>query len=136
MFRIFTNLYAKLIASAAVGVLLVAGMILNAQWSNGSIGRSHTSSQDQNAILKEVLLAQGAYLRGQIQRRNVVLAHNLADSEKAFEALKAPASRAALSRLFFTASRRNPSGPTPVVWTRCHSTGVRTCKIFELSPFL
>jgi methyl-accepting chemotaxis protein len=89
MFRIFTNLYAKLIASAAVGVLLVAGMILNAQWSNGSIARSHTSSQDQNAILKEVLLAQGAYLRGQIQRRNVVLAHNLADSEKAFEALKA-----------------------------------------------
>jgi methyl-accepting chemotaxis protein len=64
-------------------------MILNAQWSNGSIARSHASSQDQNAILREVLLAQGAYLRGQIQRRNVVLAHNLADSQKAFEALKA-----------------------------------------------
>jgi methyl-accepting chemotaxis protein len=89
MFRIFTNLYAKLIASAAVGVLLVAGMILNAQWSNGSIARSHASSQAQNAIVKEVMLAQQAYLRGQIQRRNVVLARNLTESEKALEALKA-----------------------------------------------
>ena len=89
MFRIFTNLYAKLIASAAIGVLLVAGMILNAQWSNGSIARSHASSQAQNGIVKEVMLAQQAYLRGQIQRRNVVLARNLTDSEKALEALKA-----------------------------------------------
>ena len=89
MFRIFTNLYAKLIASAAVGVLLVAGMILNAQWSNGSIARSHASSQAQNTIVKEVMLAQLAYLRGQIQRRNVVLARNATDSQKAFEALKA-----------------------------------------------
>src|ERR1700704_24802 len=89
MFRIFTNLYAKLIASAAIGVLLVAGMILNAQWSNGSIARSHASSQAQNGIVKEVMLAQQAYLRGQMQRRNVVLARNRTDSEKALEALKA-----------------------------------------------
>src|SRR5712672_1035852 len=80
MFRIFTNLYAKLIASAAIGVLLVAGMILNAQWSNGSVARSNASSRNQNAVVKEVLLAQQSYLRGQIQRRNVVLARNLTES--------------------------------------------------------
>src|ERR1700682_3447814 len=94
MFRIFTNLYAKLIASAAVGVLLVAGMILNAQWSNTSVARSNASSQDQNVVLKEVMLAQQAYLRGQIQRRNVVLARNKTESEKAFEALKAAGAEA------------------------------------------
>ncbi|HEY2138031.1 MAG TPA: methyl-accepting chemotaxis protein [Xanthobacteraceae bacterium] len=88
IFRIFTNLYAKLIASAAVGVLLLAGMILNAQWSNGSIARSNASSLNQNAVVREVLLAQQAYLRGQIQRRNIVLAHNLTESQKAFDAMK------------------------------------------------
>jgi methyl-accepting chemotaxis protein len=88
MFRIFTNLYAKLIASAAIGVLLVAGMILNAQWSNGSVARSNASSRNQNAVVKEVLLAQQSYLRGQIQRRNMVLAHVLEESQKAFEGMK------------------------------------------------
>jgi len=29
IFRIFQNLYARLIASAAIGVLLVGGMIMN-----------------------------------------------------------------------------------------------------------
>ena len=94
MFRVFTNLYAKLIASAAIGVLLVAGMILNAQWSNGSIARSNESSRNQNAVVKEVLLAQQNYLRGQIQRRNMVLAHNLDDSKKAFEGMKGAATEA------------------------------------------
>ena len=94
MFRVFTNLYAKLIASAAIGVLLVAGMILNAQWSNGSIARSNESSRNQNAVVKEVLLAQQNYLRGQIQRRNMVLAHNLDESKKAFEGMKGAATEA------------------------------------------
>ena len=88
IFRIFTNLYAKLIASAAIGVLLVGGMILNAQWGNRSVARSHASSQNQNLVVKEVMLAQQDYLRGQIQRRNIVLAHNLPEAEKAFESLK------------------------------------------------
>src|SRR5262249_4342149 len=86
--NLFQNLYAKLIASAAIGVLLVAGMILNEQWSNGSIAKSNEQSRNQNAVVKEVMLAQQSYLRGQIQRRNLVLAHNLDDSKKAFEAMK------------------------------------------------
>ncbi len=94
MLRIFTNLYAKLIASAAVGVLLVAGLILNAHWSNSTVAHSNASSQDQNVVLKEVLLAQQSYLRVQMQGRNVVLAHNLTESEKAFEALKTAGSEA------------------------------------------
>jgi len=94
IFRIFKNLYAKLIASAAVGVLLVAGMILNAQWSNGSILRADASSRDQNALVKDVLLAQQSYLRGQIQRRNIVLDHSLSESQKAFADMKASGAEA------------------------------------------
>jgi methyl-accepting chemotaxis protein len=86
--NLFQNLYAKLIASAAIGVLLVGGMILNEQWSNTSIGRSNESSRDQNMVAREVLLAQQNYLRGQIQRRNLVLAHNLDEAKKAFDAMK------------------------------------------------
>jgi methyl-accepting chemotaxis protein len=94
IFRVFKNLYAKLIASAAIGVLLVAGMILNAQWSNGSIASADASSRNQNAVVKEVLLAEQAYLRGQIQRRNIVLAHSLSESQKAFEDMKASGAEA------------------------------------------
>jgi methyl-accepting chemotaxis protein len=86
--NLFQNLYAKLIASAAIGVLLVGGMILNEQWSNKSIARSNESSRNQTAVVKEVLLAQQNYLRGQIQRRNLVLAHNLDEAKKAFDAMK------------------------------------------------
>jgi methyl-accepting chemotaxis protein len=89
IFRIFRNLYAKLIASAAIGVLLVAGMLFNEQSSNTSIARANASSRDQNAIVGEVLLAQQAYLRGQIERRNIVLLHNVSESQKAFEDMKA-----------------------------------------------
>src|ERR1700746_4080091 len=89
IFRVFQNLYVKLIASAAVGVLLVAGMIANEQISNGSIARSNASSRNQNSVVDEVLLAQQAYLRGQIQRRNITLAHNLPEAQKAFEDMKA-----------------------------------------------
>src|SRR5712691_11759211 len=88
MLRIFQNLYAKLIASAAIGVLLVGGMVMNEQWSSASISRSNASSRNQNAVVKEVMLAQQSYLRGQIQRRNLVLAHNLDESKKAFEDMK------------------------------------------------
>src|ERR1700722_8960668 len=94
IFRVFKNLYAKLIASAAIGVLLVAGMILNAQWSNGSIASADASSRNQNAVVKEVLLADQSYLRGQIQRRNIVLAHSLSESQKAFEDMKASGAEA------------------------------------------
>jgi methyl-accepting chemotaxis protein len=86
--NLFQNLYAKLIASAAIGVLLVGGMILNEQWSNKSIARSNESSRNQTAVVKEVLLAQQNYLRGQIQRRNLVLSHNLDEAKKAFDAMK------------------------------------------------
>jgi methyl-accepting chemotaxis protein len=89
VFRIFRNLYARLIASAAIGVLLVAGMLLNEQSSNGSIARANASSRNQNAVVNEVMLAQQGYLSGQIQRRNVVLAHNLSEAQKAFEDMKA-----------------------------------------------
>jgi methyl-accepting chemotaxis protein len=88
VFKVFQNLYAKLILSAAIGVLLVGGMILNEQLSNTSIARADASSNNQNAVVKEVMLAQQAYLGGQIQRRNIVLAHNLTDAQKAFEAMK------------------------------------------------
>ena len=88
MFRIFKNLYAKLIASAAIGVFLVAGMIMNEQWNSASIERSSASSRNQNEVVKEVLLAQQEYLRGQIQRRNVVMAKTLTESEKALAELK------------------------------------------------
>jgi methyl-accepting chemotaxis protein len=94
IFRVFQNLYVKLIASAAIGVLLVAGMMLNEHLSSGSIARSNESSRNQNAVVKEVLLAQQSYLRGQIQRRNLVLSRNLTDSEKAFEGMKAAAAEA------------------------------------------
>ena len=94
IFRLFTNLYAKLTASAAVGVLLVGGMILNAQWSNGTIAVSDAESRNQNAVVKEVLLAEQNYLRGQIQRRNVVLAHNLTDAQQAFNGMKQSADQA------------------------------------------
>jgi methyl-accepting chemotaxis protein len=94
IFNVFKNLYAKLIASAAIGVLLVAGLILNAQWSNDSISRADASSRNQNAVVKQVLLAQQAYLRGQILRRNIVLAHNLSESQKAFEDMKAAGAEA------------------------------------------
>jgi hypothetical protein len=87
-FRIFQNLYVKLIASAAIGVLLVAGIMLNEQLSSASVARSNEQSRNQNLVVKEVLLAQQNYLRGQIQRRNLVLAHNLDDSKKAFEDMK------------------------------------------------
>src|SRR5215831_21197194 len=87
-FRVFQNLYVKLIASAAIGVLLVAGMMLNERLSSASVAGSNASNRNQNAVVKEVLLAQQNYLRGQIQRRNLVLAHNLDDSKKAFEAMK------------------------------------------------
>src|SRR5690242_12077853 len=87
-FRVFQNLYVKLIASAAIGVLLVVGMMVNERLSSGSVARSNESSRSQNAVVKEVLLAQQHYLRGQIQRRNLVLAHNLDDSKKAFEDMK------------------------------------------------
>jgi methyl-accepting chemotaxis protein len=92
--RIFSNLYAKLITSAAIGVLLVGGMILNGQWSNRTIRSSNVSSQQQNTVVKEVMLAQQDYLRGQIQRRNVVLAHNLTEAQKSFTSLKEATSSA------------------------------------------
>jgi methyl-accepting chemotaxis protein len=88
VFRVFQNLYVKLIAAAAIGVLLVGGMMVNEQMSSRSVARSNESSRNQNAVVKEVLLAQQSYLRGQIQRRNLVLAHNLDDSKKAFDAMK------------------------------------------------
>jgi methyl-accepting chemotaxis protein len=94
IFRLFTNLYAKLTASAAVGVFLVGGMILNEQWSNGTIAGSNAESRNQNAVVKEVLTAEQDYLRGQIQRRNVVLAHNLNDAQQAFNGMKASAAQA------------------------------------------
>src|SRR5690348_3473208 len=88
IFRFFQNLYVKLIASATIGVLLVAGMMLNEQLSSRSVARSNESSRSQNAVVKEVLLAEQSYLRGQIQRRNVVLAHHLEESKKAFDDMK------------------------------------------------
>jgi len=94
MFRIFRNLYARLIASAAIGVLLVAGMILNEQRNTADIERSNASSRDQNSVVKEVMLAQQNYLRGQIQRRNVVMARTLTESEKALGDLKTAGSQA------------------------------------------
>src|SRR5579883_458077 len=94
IFNVFKNLYAKLIASAAIGVLLVAGLILNAQWSNDSISRADASSRNQNAVVKQVMLAQQSYLRGQILRRNIVLAHNLSEAQKAFEDMKAAGAEA------------------------------------------
>src|SRR5262249_16057866 len=74
--------------AAAIGVLLVAGMMLNEQLSSASVARSNEQNRNQNLVVKEVLLAQQNYLRGQIQRRNVVLARNLDDSKKAFEDMK------------------------------------------------
>jgi methyl-accepting chemotaxis protein len=62
--------------------------MVNEQMSSRSVARSNESSRNQNAVVKEVLLAQQSYLRGQIQRRNLVLAHNLDDSKKAFDAMK------------------------------------------------
>jgi len=94
IFRLFTNLYAKLTASAAIGVLLVGGMILNEQSSNGTIAGSNAESRNQNAVVKEVLIAEQNYLRGQIQRRNVVLAHNLNDAQQAFNGMKDAAGQA------------------------------------------
>jgi len=94
VFRVFQNLYVKLIAAAAIGVLLVGGMMLNEQMSSASVARSNESSRNQNGVVKEVLLAQQNYLRGQIQRRNMVLARNLTDSQKAFEAMKTAAADA------------------------------------------
>src|ERR1051325_9257753 len=98
LFRVFQNLYVKLIAAAAIGVLLVAGMMLNEQLSSASVARSNEQSRNQNLVVKEVMLAQQSYLRGQIQRRNVVLARNLDDSKKAgaeaLEHAKAAAERA------------------------------------------
>ena len=88
LLNIFTNLYAKLAASAAIGVLLVAGMILNEQWSNRSVAGSNASSQSQNAVVKEVMLAQEDYLRGQIQRRNVVLSHTVNEAQQSFAGMK------------------------------------------------
>ena len=88
IFRIFSNLYAKLIVSAAIGVVLVAGMIFNEQSSNSSIARSNESSRNQNGVVSEVQLAQQDYLRGQIQRRNLMMVHTLTDSQKAFDAMK------------------------------------------------
>ena len=88
LFRVFSNLYAKLILSAAIGVLLVAGMIWNEQSSNSSIAKADESARGQNAVVKEVLLAQQAYLRGQIQRRNLVIAHSLTEAQKAFGDMK------------------------------------------------
>jgi methyl-accepting chemotaxis protein len=88
IFRVFKNLYAKLIATAAIGVLLVAGMILNEQFSNRSISHANASSSNQNAVLKEVLLAHASYLRGQNERRDIALAHNLSTAQKAFEDMK------------------------------------------------
>jgi methyl-accepting chemotaxis protein len=92
--RVFSNLYAKLITSAAIGILLVGGMILNGQWSNRSVRSSNVSSQQQNTVVREVMLAQQDYLRGQIQRRNVVLAHNLTEAQKSFASLKEASSGA------------------------------------------
>ena len=106
--NLFQNLYAKLIASAAIGVLLVGGMILNEQWSNSSIARSNQSNRNQNAVVKEVLLAQQNYLRGQIQRRNLVLAHNLDDAKKAFEAMKTAGADALASAKSATARAVDP----------------------------
>src|SRR5690348_4907889 len=94
IFRVFSNLYAKLIASAAIGVLLVGGMILNEQLSSRFVSRANDSARNQNAVLKDVMVAQQSYLAGQIQRRNVVLAHNLSDAQKAFEAMKAAGAEA------------------------------------------
>jgi methyl-accepting chemotaxis protein len=94
IFRVFQNLYVKLFASAAIGVLLVAGMMLNEHLSSASVARSNQSSRHQNAVVKEVLLAQQHYLRGQIQRRDMVLARNETDAQKAFEAMKAAAAEA------------------------------------------
>jgi len=94
LFRVFQNLYVKLIAAAAIGVLLVAGMVLNEQLSSASVARSNEQSRNQNLVVKEVLLAEQSYLRGQIQRRNVVLARNLDDSKKAFEDMKKSATEA------------------------------------------
>jgi methyl-accepting chemotaxis protein len=94
MFRIFKNLYARLTASAAIGVLLVAGIILNEQLSNGSIERLNASRQNQDLVLNEVMLAQEAYLKGQIQRQNAVLARSAAAAQHASEALKAASDEA------------------------------------------
>jgi methyl-accepting chemotaxis protein len=94
MFRIFRNLYARLIAAAAIGVLLVAGMILNEQRNTAAIERSNASSRDQNKVVKEVMLAQQNYLRGQIQRRNVVMARTLTESQKALADLKTAGNQA------------------------------------------
>src|SRR6266545_3211118 len=94
MLRIFQNLYTRLIASAAIGVLLVAGMILNEQRSTAGIEQSNAASRNQNSVVKEVMLAQQNYLRGQIQRRNVVMAKTLADSEKALAELKTAGAQA------------------------------------------
>src|SRR5262249_52074324 len=93
-FQVFRNVYAKLIASAAIGVLLVAGMIMNEQWSGDSIERSNASSRNQNAVVKAVMLAQQEYLRGQIERRNVVMAKSLPEAEKALADLKTAGAQA------------------------------------------
>src|SRR5690348_12272250 len=58
LFRVFQNLYVKLIAAAAIGVLLVAGMMLNEQLSSASVARSNEQSRNQNLVVKEVMLAQ------------------------------------------------------------------------------
>jgi methyl-accepting chemotaxis protein len=79
---------SKLAISAGLGVILVAGMVLNQEFSNSDIAKSNNAADSQVTIRGEVNNARGMMLTAQTARRDMLLAEQVADADKALDRLK------------------------------------------------
>ncbi len=89
MGKIRFGIGARVAASGILGVVLVAGMLLNEQISSKSAARLHAGAELQKNVVAGVLAAQVEIMRAQVARRNVLLANDPATADAALAAFRA-----------------------------------------------
>ncbi len=90
--RIFNvGISTRFAASGTIGVLLVAGMLINEHVSNRAASELRAAAVTEKNLTADVLGAQVAILRAQIARRNLLLALDAAGIDAALGALKSSA---------------------------------------------
>ena len=87
--RLNVRIGTKLAITVGVGVVLVAGMIVNQQLGNSSVARQAERGHNDQAAATDLLHAAVALQRMQIGTREIRLAISEREAEQAFAVLKA-----------------------------------------------
>src|SRR5262249_27522184 len=78
----------KLAVTVGIGVVLVAGMIVNQQLSNTSVGRQNEQARDEQFVIVDLLSASVALQRMQVGTREIRLAISEREADQALAGLR------------------------------------------------